>query len=269
MQDMTTNSESAAQNPTARPALTVDGLSMWFGEGDTFNHVLEGLDLTVGKGEFISIVGPSGVGKTTLLRCLSGLIAPSGGRVLVGDEEIHQPHPSVGVIFQDYSRSLLPWMTTLENVAFPLEGRFGKQERRQRAEKALESVGLGGQGAKFPWEMSGGMQQRVAIARGLAYEAQIMLMDEPFASVDAQTRFNLEDLVAELRVKLGLTVILVTHDIDEALYLSDRVIVLAGKPAKVVEVINTEFGDHRDQAATKADPRFGAARATILSLLNH
>ncbi len=266
-QDTTT--PAVATTTDTQPALCVEGLSMWFGEGDTFNHVLEGLELTVAAGEFISIVGPSGVGKTTLLRCLSGLIEPSGGRVLVGEEEIRQPHPAVGVVFQDYSRSLLPWMTTLENVAFPLEGRFGKQERRQRAELALESVGLGGQGAKYPWEMSGGMQQRVAIARGLAYEAQIMLMDEPFASVDAQTRFNLEDLVAELRVELGLTVLLVTHDIDEALYLSDRVVVLAGKPAKVVDIIPTEFGDHRDQAATKADPRFGAARSKILGLLQH
>ncbi|GGH42341.1 ABC transporter [Microbacterium album] len=251
------------------PALRVEDLSMRFGEGASLNRVLEGLSLAVAEGEFISIVGPSGVGKTTLLRCLSGLITPSEGRVLVRGELLAQPHPAVGVIFQDYSRSLLPWMTTIDNVAFPLEGRFDKRERRRRAEEALASVGLAGQGHKYPWEMSGGMQQRVAIARGLAYEAKILLMDEPFASVDAQTRFNLEDLVADLHRDLGLTVILVTHDIDEALYLSDRVVVLAGKPAGVVDVLDTDFGDHRDQAATKADPRFGEARTKILGLLGH
>jgi len=266
---MTANTSPEAAPAPPVPALRVEDLSMWFGEGPTLNRVLEGLSLDVAPGEFISIVGPSGVGKTTLLRCFSGLIAPSAGSVYVGADPVRQPHPAVGVIFQDYSRSLLPWMNTVDNVAFPLEGRFDKKERRRRAEEALASVGLEGQGHKYPWEMSGGMQQRVAIARGLAYEAKILLMDEPFASVDAQTRFNLEDLVADLRRSLGLTVILVTHDIDEALYLSDRVVVLAGRPATVVEVLDTDFGDHRDQAATKADPRFGEARTNILGLLGH
>lgn len=251
------------------PALRVEQVAMRFGEGASENRVLEGLNLSVEEGEFISIVGPSGVGKTTLLRVFSGLIQPSAGHVYVEDEIVRQPHPSVGVVFQDYSRSLLPWMTTLENVVFPLEGRFEKKKRNALAEDALESVGLAGQGHKYPWEMSGGMQQRVAIARGLAYEAKILLMDEPFASVDAQTRFSLEDLVADLQKRLSLTVILVTHDIDEALYLSDRVLVLAGKPASVVEVIDTAFGEHRDQASTKSDPRFGAARTQILELLGH
>ncbi len=260
---------TATDAQRAAPAVRVKNLSIRFGEGESQNRVLEGLDLEVQAGEFISIVGPSGVGKTTLLRLFSGLIQPSEGSVYVEDELIRQPHPSVGVIFQDYSRSLLPWMTTAENIAFPLEGRFDKKTRRRLAEEALESVGLGGQGKKYPWEMSGGMQQRVAIARGIAYEAKILLMDEPFASVDAQTRFSLEDLVADLHKRLGLTVILVTHDIDEALYLSDRVVVLAGKPASVVRVIDTDWGDHRDQAATKADPRFAAARTQILELLGH
>jgi len=255
--------------PGAAPELRVERLSIRFGQGESLNRVLEGLELSVAAGEFISIVGPSGVGKTTLLRCLSGLVQPTEGQVYVRGEAIKEPHPAVGVIFQDYSRSLLPWMTTAENIAFPLEGRFDKKERVARAEAALSSVGLAGQGRKYPWEMSGGMQQRVAIARGLAYEAKILLMDEPFASVDAQTRLNLEDLVADLQEKLGLTVVLVTHDIDEALYLSDRVVVLAGKPAAVVETLDTNFGDHRDQAATKSDPRFGEARTKILGILGH
>jgi NitT/TauT family transport system ATP-binding protein len=159
-------------------------------------------------------------------------------------------------------------MNTRENVAFPLQGKgMGKTERNALAERNLAAVGLGGQGDKYPWEMSGGMQQRVAIARALAYNAKVLLMDEPFASVDAQTRFDLEDLVIDLHTNLGVTVILVTHDIDEALYLADKVVVIAEKPATVVDVIETDFGEVRDQVETKADPRFSEARARILHRL--
>jgi NitT/TauT family transport system ATP-binding protein len=250
------------------PLLQVTGLTMSYGTGDSENKILSDLNLDVNDGEFVSIVGPSGVGKTTLLRVLSGLIKPRSGTVSVGGEAIRGPHRDLAVVFQDYSRSLMPWMTTLENVAFPLQGRgIGKKERNATAEKNLAAVGLAGQGHKYPWEMSGGMQQRVAIARALAYNAKVLLMDEPFASVDAQTRFDLEDLVIDLQSNLGVTIILVTHDIDEALYLADRVIVLAEKPATVVDVIETGFGDHRDQVETKADPRFAEARARILHRL--
>ncbi|WP_251024038.1 ABC transporter ATP-binding protein [Arthrobacter sp. ISL-65] len=250
------------------PLLQVQGLTMSYGFGDAENKILNNLNLEVNDGEFVSIVGPSGVGKTTLLRVLSGLIRPKSGTVSVGGEAISGPHRDLAVVFQDYSRSLMPWMTTLENVAFPLQGRgVGKKERNEAAAKNLAAVGLGGQGHKYPWEMSGGMQQRVAIARALAYNAKVLLMDEPFASVDAQTRFDLEDLVIDLQSNLGVTIILVTHDIDEALYLADKVIVLAEKPATVVDVIETGFGDHRDQVETKADPRFAEARARILHRL--
>jgi NitT/TauT family transport system ATP-binding protein len=162
----------------------------------------------------------------------------------------------------------MPWMSTRENVAFPLQGRgVGKVERLRIAEKNLAAVGLEGQGDKYPWEMSGGMQQRVAIARALAYNAKVLLMDEPFASVDAQTRFDLEDLVIKLQHDLGVTILLVTHDIDEALYLADKVVVIAEKPATVVDEIVTGFGAVRDQVDTKADPRFAEARARILHRL--
>ena len=241
---------------------------MCYGTGQAENRILDNLNLEVKDREFVSIVGPSGVGKTTLLRCLSGLIRPQSGTVSVGGEVIDGPHQDLAVVFQDYSRSLLPWMTTTENVAFPLQGRgVGRKERNETAQKSLAAVGLTAQGHKYPWEMSGGMQQRVAIARALAYNAKVLLMDEPFASVDAQTRFDLEDLVLDLQSRLGVTIILVTHDIDEALYLADKVIVLAEKPATVVDVIETGFGDHRDQVQTKADPRFTQARARILHRL--
>lgn len=248
--------------------LRVTDLSLGYGAGADENRIIEGLSLTVGEGEFVSIVGPSGVGKTTLLKGLSGLLKPKAGQVLVGGDTLDGPHRDVAVVFQDYSRSLMPWMSTRENVAFPLQGRGQKKALRNKAaEEALDAVGLGGQGDKYPWEMSGGMQQRVAIARALAYNAKVLLMDEPFASVDAQTRFDLEDLVIDLREKLGVTIMLVTHDVDEAIYLADRVIVIAEKPATVVDVIETGFGTHRDQVATKADPRFQDARGRILTRL--
>lgn len=248
--------------------LHVEGLSLGYGEGETEKRIIEDLNLEVGVGEFVSIVGPSGVGKTTLLRGLSGLLKPKSGLLTIHDEPIDGPHPDIGVVFQDYSSTLMPWMTSRENVAFPLQGQgMRRAERDEAADKALEAVGLGGQGDKFPWEMSGGMQQRVSIARALAYNAKILLMDEPFASVDAQTRFDLEDLVIELRENLGVTIMLVTHDVDEAIYLADKVVVIANKPASVVDVIETGFGTHRDQVSTKADPRFQDARGRILKRL--
>ncbi|ASN53686.1 ABC transporter ATP-binding protein [Sinomonas sp. R1AF57] len=252
----------------SQDVMTVRGLTMSYGTGAALNPILADLDLDIASGEFVSIVGPSGVGKTTLLRCLSGLIRPQSGTITVSGDVIDGPHPDLAVVFQDYSRSLMPWMTTLENVAFPLQGKgMGRAERTAAAEKNLAAVGLEGQGHKFPWEMSGGMQQRVAIARALAYEAKVLLMDEPFASVDAQTRFDLEDLVLNLQQELGVTILLVTHDIDEALYLADKVVVIANKPATVVDVIETGFGDHRDQLETKADPHFAEARARIMHRL--
>lgn len=265
---VTTQIEVDSQQEQQTRLMKVRGMSMSYGSGATENKILEDLNLDVAAGEFISIVGPSGVGKTTLLRCLSGLLRPKAGTIEVGGTVINGPHPDLAVVFQDYSRSLMPWMTTRDNVAFPLQGKgMGKIERNQLADANLAAVGLSGQGDKYPWEMSGGMQQRVAIARALAYNAKVLLMDEPFASVDAQTRFDLEDLVIKLQHELGVTILLVTHDIDEALYLADKVVVIAEKPATVVDEIITGFGEERDQLTTKADPRFAEARARIMRRL--
>jgi NitT/TauT family transport system ATP-binding protein len=243
-------------------SLAVTGLHKSYGP----HAVLCDLNLSVEPGGFVCIVGPSGAGKTTLLRCLSGLLAPTSGSVRYGDRPVNQPLAEIAVVFQDYRGSLLPWMRVRDNVAFPLEGGgVNRSVRRARADECLAAVGLPDVGDKYPWQLSGGMQQRVAIARGLAYDAAVLLMDEPFGSVDAQARFDLEDLVLRLRRDLGITVIVVTHDIDEAVYLGDRVIVLGGRPATVIDTLIVDLGAERDQIHTRALPRFAELRTRVLT----
>jgi NitT/TauT family transport system ATP-binding protein len=254
-------------SPGKAPILSVEGLTKSYSANGTTQPVLGPVNLTVAAGEFVSVVGPSGVGKTTLLRCLCGLTAPTAGQVTVAGRPVTEPPPEVAVVFQDYSSSLLPWMRAGENVAFPLRGKgMSKAKRKEAALRALEAVNLASATAQYPWEMSGGMQQRVAIARALACEPDIMLMDEPFASVDAQTRFDLEDLVARLarQSDRAMTFVLVTHDIDEAVYLSDRVVVLAGRPATVTDDVAIPLPQPRTQLGTRAEPAFTALRTQVL-----
>jgi len=253
---------------TRGSSLYVENLRVSFGQGPQEHLVLDALSLRVDPGESVCVVGPSGAGKTTLLRCLAGLTPPTSGRVRYGSEPLTEPHADIAVVSQDYRGSLLPWLRVWDNVAFPLQGRGVKKAvRRRRALECLDAVGLPDVGEKYPWQLSGGMQQRVAIARGLAYDAPVLLMDEPFGSVDAQSRFDLEDLTLELRRRLGITVVVVTHDIDEAVYLGDRVIVLGGTPTAVLDTLTVPLGTDRDQLSTRADPRFAELRTRVLALI--
>src|SRR5512139_2245843 len=194
------------------------------------------LTFTIKAGELVCIVGPSGAGKTTLLKCIAGLLGCTSGEVVLEGRKVTGPPPGMAVVFQEYGRSLFPWMTVRQNVELPLkEKKVPKAKRQRLIADALEAVGLAEVGDAHPWQLSGGMQQRVAIARAVAYEPHLLIMDEPFAAVDAQTRADLEDLVRSLWHRLGVTVLFVTHDIDESVYLGERVIVLSNSPTVVLE----------------------------------
>lgn len=255
---------------TAGGTVHIDRLSVTFATPNGPKTVLRDVDLGVGAGEFVCIVGPSGTGKTTLIRCISGLDRPTSGGVLLDGQPIDGPPAPLALVSQDYSRSLMPWLRVDDNVRLPLRGKgIAKGEIRLRVEKALAAVGLSDVGRAYPWQLSGGMQQRVSIARALAYAPEVLVMDEPFASVDAQTRAGLEDLILELQRSTGLTVILVTHDIDESVYLADRVVVLGGAPATIQREFRIPFGRDRDQLSTKLLPEFAELRAEVLTSIRH
>jgi NitT/TauT family transport system ATP-binding protein len=251
-----------------KPALSVRGLSKTYGTGEAAKTILSGVSFEAKDNETLSIVGPSGAGKTTLLRCLGGLLEPTGGEVFLREDKVVAPPDRLAVVFQDYSRSLMPWMTVQSNIELPLRSKeLTKAERRERSAEALESVGLGSSGRLYPWQLSGGMQQRVAIARALAYQPAVLLMDEPFASVDAQTRATLEDLTLRIKARYKMTIVLVTHDIEESVYLGDRVIVMAGTPTTVAEIVEVPLPYPRDQITTKSTREFAELRAHVLGLI--
>jgi NitT/TauT family transport system ATP-binding protein len=227
-------------------------------------EALRDLTFRVGAGELVCLVGPSGCGKTTLLRCLAGLLEPTSGRTLLEGQPVTGPPERMAVVLQEYGRSLFPWMTVAANVELPLrEKKLPKARRRELVTKALTEVGLADAGTAYPWQLSGGMQQRVAIARAVAYEPHVLLMDEPFAAVDAQTRADLEDLVRRIWKDLGVTILFVTHDIDEAVYLAQRVVILSNSPTVVQEDLTVDLPAERDQLSTRSDPRFTKLRGHV------
>jgi NitT/TauT family transport system ATP-binding protein len=239
--------------------------------------------LQVADGELVTIVGPSGCGKSTLLRCLAGLLPPTNGQVVLDGVAVTKVPDRLAVVFQDYSRSLYPWMSVADNVALPLrrtrasdvkhedvkhgDVRRGRAARRQSALAALDSVGLAGFADRYPWQLSGGMQQRVAIARALACDPVLLLMDEPFGSMDAQMREDLEDLVLRVRAERDITILLVTHDIDESIYTGDRVLVLSRGPGRIVAEVPVDLPAPRDQIATKELREFARLRAEVSRLV--
>jgi NitT/TauT family transport system ATP-binding protein len=248
--------------------LEIDELGKTYGEGDDATHAIGEISFQLGEREFVCVVGPSGCGKTTLLKCMSGLLTPSRGEVRLDGRRVVDPPPEMALVFQEYSRSLLPWMTVRGNITLPLRHKkLEKGERTRLVEESVQAVGLTRFIDRYPWELSGGMQQRVAIARALAYQPQILLMDEPFASVDAQTRGDLEDLILEVRERFEMTILFVTHDIDESVYLADRIVVLTPAPTEVREILDVSLPHPRDQVETKELPDFAHLRAHVYRLI--
>jgi NitT/TauT family transport system ATP-binding protein len=250
------------------PMLEISGLRHTYGTGPSAHTAIDGLGFTVRQGEFVSIVGPSGAGKTTLLKAVSGLLRPTAGELALLGTPIDGVPRDLAMVFQDYSRSLLPWRSVEANVDFPLARRgLTRAERTERVAESLQAVGLETFADRYPWQLSGGMQQRVAIARALACRAQLLLMDEPFASVDAQTRADLEDLVLEVFRTFDVTILFVTHDIDESVYLADRVLVLSRPPSRVIAEIEVPLARPRDQITTKELPEFVRLRGEVARLI--
>lgn len=250
--------------PDSEVLLHVEHLKKNYATPQGIVEAIGDLSFDVRRGELACIVGPSGAGKTTLLKCIAGLLTPTSGVIELDGVAITSPPPSMALVFQEYGRSLFPWLTVAANVALPLKNKgMPRDERRELVERTLESVGLAGAGDKHPWQLSGGMQQRVAIARAVAYGPEILVMDEPFAAVDAQTRADLEDLVRSLWSSLGVTVLFVTHDIDESVYLGQRVLVLSSAPTSVQEDVAIDLPAERDQLGTRADTRFTELRTHV------
>lgn len=247
-----------AKGAAAPVLLSVQGIQKIYSTtGGGGVEAVRDLTFDLRKGEFACLVGPSGSGKTTLLKVISGLMGATKGQVVLDGKVVDGPPRNMALVFQEYGRSLYPWMRVAENVELPLKvAGVGKDERKARVAEALDAVGLAHVPKSYPWQLSGGMQQRVAIARAVAYQPEVLLMDEPFAAVDAQTRADLEDLVRSVWAKLGLTVLFVTHDIDESVYLGERVIILSSSPTVILEDLAIDLPVHRDQLETRSDARF-------------
>jgi NitT/TauT family transport system ATP-binding protein len=218
--------------------------------------ILADISLDVRRGELLTVVGPSGTGKTTLLRVLGGLTPCTSGSVLINGLEITGPPPGVVIVFQDYSHALLPWRNVFRNVALGLEGRVRTAELRERVLGALRLVGLEKNSSDYPWQLSGGMQQRVQIARALAVRPSVLLMDEPFGALDAMTRALLQDELMRVRRETSCSIVFVTHDIEEAIYLGDRIAVINGAPGRIARTFDITLPQPRDQLMTRQSPEF-------------
>lgn len=260
---------AAGTDAVRSPYIQLLNICKSFEDSQRQTHALHEINLEVSQGSFLSIVGPSGCGKSTLLKILAGLISTTAGDVRLKGNPVIRPPREMIYIFQEYSKSIYPWKRVLGNVAFGIRHREGRSLHEVRAEcmKYIELMGLQGFEEHYPWQLSGGMQQRVAIARGLICHPDVLLMDEPFSSIDALTRADLQDLVLRLWQELGLTVVFVTHDIEEALYMSTRLIVLSGSPAHVIKDIAVDLPIPRIQLGTRESPAYLAYRHEVLETI--
>jgi NitT/TauT family transport system ATP-binding protein len=247
--------------------LGVEGVSKRFGP----LTAIEEISFDVADGRFVSLLGPSGCGKSTILRMLAGLIGPSRGRVAFHSETVAAPPPGMVYVFQQYTKSLFPWLTVLANVEFgarsPHARRRGQPASREECMETLRLVGLEEHAHKHPWQLSGGMQQRVAIARALVARPEVLLMDEPFSALDALTRESLQDLLLRLWSELKLTVVFVTHDIAESIYLSDEILVLSRAPSRILKRLEVDIPRPREQLATRESPRFLQYRRELYDMV--
>jgi NitT/TauT family transport system ATP-binding protein len=250
--------------PDGSTLLRVEHLRKVYASASGDVEAIGDLSFTMNPGELVCVVGPSGCGKTTLLKCLAGLLRPTSGLVEMDGSPVTGPNPAMAVVFQDYGRSLFPWLTVRGNVELPLRRqKLSRAERDRIVADAIEAVGLAQAANSHPWQLSGGMQQRAAIARAVAYRPEVLIMDEPFAAVDAQTRADLEDLVRELHLTRNISTVFVTHDIDESVYLGQRVLVLSNSPTRMQEDLVIDLPQERDQLTTRALPRFTELRTHV------
>jgi NitT/TauT family transport system ATP-binding protein len=243
---------NAAQGPAGSGLLEIENLSKRFPTPDGAVTAVDDVSLSVRQGEFFSVIGPSGCGKSTLFNVIGGLLSEYEGSVTVGGERIRGPHPSVGMVFQE--ESTFPWRTVIDNVAFPLEvAGMSKAQRYEKARHFISMVGLDGFQNRYPSELSGGMRQRVSLARTLASEPKILLMDEPFAALDEQTRLLLGDKVLQIQEELKQTTMLITHNITEAVQLSDRILVMTYRPGKVKRIVDIDLPRPRSSEIVGSD----------------
>ena len=259
-------SDTPSSNVPGKGRVRIAGLSVVFGKGDAQTVALAPTDLNLEPGTFTALIGPSGCGKSTLLNAVAGFTPPTEGSVQVDGRLVSVPHPSVGVIFQNFA--LFPWFTARGNVEFALKRfRLSKQERRDRAMAALAEVGLTDHAMKYPGQLSGGMKQRVAIARTLSADPDVLLMDEPFGALDAQTRLRMHELLTGIWMKRRKTVLFVTHDVDEALRLADVIYVMSPGPGRIIEKVPVSL--ERPRPVDRMGDAFLTLRSQLLGLLRH
>ena len=246
------NAPGAVTSAASKPQLVIDNVFKRFGEGPGAVTAVDRVSFDVHPGEFVAVIGPSGCGKSTLFNIIGGLLDDYSGNVLCEGDRVAGPHPAIGMVFQE--DSTFPWRNVLDNVAFPLELRgVGKAERLERAHHFVELVGLGGFEKRMPAELSGGMRQRVSIARTLVSQPHILLMDEPFAALDEQTRLLLGDKITQIQQDLHQTTLLITHNLTEAVQLSDRIVVMTYRPGQVKRTVDIKLPRPRTSDVVSSD----------------